>query len=140
MKIDVFEQMHSPPEYRWAACYGQYDDGSVCGLGPTPEAAKVDLITNYDAPCTGVAMTDGYTTHNSVAARPQPTEDQMLLDESMALLHRFALEQIGWRGFFKRWYYSDEPLRHDAANLVRRAGCQRMRPEYTRLVGDGRWA
>ena len=48
--IFVFEQMHSPPECRWAACWGAYDTGSVCGLGPTPEAAKADLIENYDKP------------------------------------------------------------------------------------------
>jgi hypothetical protein len=49
-RISVFEQMHSPLEYRWAACWGTYDSGSVCGLGPTPEAAKADLIENYDRP------------------------------------------------------------------------------------------
>lgn len=48
--ISVFEQMHAPSEYRWAACWGTYDTGSVCGLGPTPEAAKADLMENYDRP------------------------------------------------------------------------------------------
>jgi hypothetical protein len=48
--ISVFEQMHAPSEYRWAACWGTYDTGSVCGLGPTPEAAKADLIENYNRP------------------------------------------------------------------------------------------
>lgn len=48
--ISVFEQMHSPPEYRWAACWGTYDTGSICGLGPTPEAATADLVANYDKP------------------------------------------------------------------------------------------
>jgi len=50
LKVSVFEQMHAPPEYRWAACWGTYDAGSVCGLGPTSEAAKADLINNYDRP------------------------------------------------------------------------------------------
>ena len=49
-RISVFEQMHSPLEYRWAACWGEYRSGSVCGLGPTPETAKADLIENYDRP------------------------------------------------------------------------------------------
>jgi hypothetical protein len=49
-RISVFENMHSPLEYRWAACWGTYDSGSICGLGPTPEAAKADLIENYDRP------------------------------------------------------------------------------------------
>lgn len=48
--ISVFEQMHAPSEYRWAACWGTYDTGSVCGLGPTPEGAKADLMENYDRP------------------------------------------------------------------------------------------
>ena len=63
--------------------------------------------------------------------------DQALLMECLGLLHRFALEQTGWRGVFRRWYYSDEPLRHAAAHLVRRAEYMAKRPEYTRLVGEG---
>lgn len=63
--------------------------------------------------------------------------DAVLLGDCLGLLHRFALEQTGWRGFLRRWYYSDEPLRHDAANLVRRAEYVAARPESTRLVGEG---
>jgi hypothetical protein len=66
------------------------------------------------------------------------TGDRVMLMECLGLLHRFALEQTGWRGVFRRWYYSDEPLRHDAANLVRRAEYMAKQPEYTRLVGDMR--
>lgn len=62
-----------------------------------------------------------------------------LLMESLHLLHSLSLEQTGWRGVFRRWYYSDEPLRHDAANLVRRAQFKAKRPEFTRLVGEDRW-
>ena len=65
-------------------------------------------------------------------------KDDPLLMECLGLLHHFALEQTGWRGVFRRWYYSDEPLRHDAANLVRRAEYMAKRPECTRLVGEGR--
>lgn len=83
-------------------------------------------------------MTTGYTTHNSMATRPNLTAETRLLNDALGILHRFALEQTGWRGWLRRWYYSDEPLRHDAANLVRRAEYEAMRPEYTRLVGDGR--
>lgn len=80
-------------------------------------------------------MQEGYTTHNSIPARPnRPATDALLL-EALGILHRFALEQTGWRGAFRRWYYSDEPLRHDAANLIRRAGYETMRPEHTKLVG-----
>lgn len=78
----------------------------------------------------------GFTTHNSVT--PQRRPDDLILLEALGILHRFALEQTGWRGWLKRWYYSDEPLRHDAANLVRRAQYETARPEHTRLVGDGR--
>lgn len=76
----------------------------------------------------------GFTTYNSVTPQRRP-DDQILLD-ALGILHRFALEQTGWRGWLRRWYYSDEPLRHDAANLVRRAGYQEMRPEHTELVGS----
>lgn len=59
-----------------------------------------------------------------------------LLDDCLALLHRFALERTGWRGWLRRWYYSDEPLRNDAANIVRRAGYAELLQDGTRLVGD----
>ena len=62
--------------------------------------------------------------------------DAALLNRSLELLHRFATEQTGWRGFFYRWYYSDEPLRNDAANLVREAGFDMPRPLNTRLIGE----
>lgn len=62
--------------------------------------------------------------------------DPEFLDRTLALLHRFATENMGWRAFFRRWYYSDEPLRNDAANLVREAGFRMPMPLNTRLVGD----
>jgi hypothetical protein len=54
---------------------------------------------------------------------------------AFAILHRFATEQTGWRRFFSRWYYSDEPLRNDAANLIREAQFEMPIPEHCRLVG-----
>lgn len=81
-------------------------------------------------------MQEGYTTHNSIPARPGQPTDSHLMMEALGILHRFATENTGWRSVFRRWYYSDEPLRHDAANLVRRAGFQAKRPEHTRLIGD----
>lgn len=83
-------------------------------------------------------MNEGYTTRSLPNAPPRRTQEDILLDDALGLLHRFALEQTGWRGFFRRWYFSDEPLRHDAANIVRRAGAQRPMPEYCQLVGHGR--
>lgn len=62
--------------------------------------------------------------------------DAMMLDRALGILHRMATENTGWRSFFRRWYYSDEPLRNDAANLVREAGFGMMQPINTRLVGD----
>ena len=70
----------------------------------------------------------------TIVARQSP--DGMLLDRALAILHRMGTEQTGWRAFFRRWYYSDEPLRNDAANLVREAGFGMPRPINTRLVGD----
>jgi hypothetical protein len=81
-------------------------------------------------------MERGYTTHNSIPVPPKRTTDQVLLDDALGILNRFATENVGWRSIFRRWYYSDEPLRNDAANLVRRAEFQAMMPEHTRLVGD----
>ena len=56
------------------------------------------------------------------------------------LLNRFALEQTGWRRYLKRWYFSDEPLRNDAANLVREAMAWGYIPDYkipgTKRVGE----
>lgn len=56
-------------------------------------------------------------------------------ERALAILHRMATENTGWWNFFRRWYYSDEPLRNDAANLVREANFHIPRPEGTRLVG-----
>jgi len=78
-------------------------------------------------------MNRGYSTPNS--GPPARFESDPLLLEALGLLHRFALEQTGWRGWLKRWYYSDEPLRHDAANLIRRAGYMTMTPGHCQLVG-----
>lgn len=65
-----------------------------------------------------------------------PTHDAYLLNRALGILHRMATENVGWRAVFCRWYFSDEPLRNDAANLVREAGFQMMQPDNTRLVGD----
>jgi hypothetical protein len=79
-------------------------------------------------------MSEGYSTHNSVSAKR--ASEQALLRDALGILHRFATENTGWRSFFRRWYYSDEPLRNDAANLVRRAEFQMKQPERTKLVGS----
>lgn len=69
---------------------------------------------------------------------PQRRADDGVLFEALGLLHRFATENVGWRSIGRRWYYNDEPLRHDAANLVRRAQYQAPMPEHCQLVGEGR--
>ena len=61
--------------------------------------------------------------------------DAEMLTRALSILHRMGTERTGWRGFFARWYYSDEPLRNDAANLVREAGFYIPQPVNTRLVG-----
>jgi hypothetical protein len=61
--------------------------------------------------------------------------DTQLLHRALGILHRMATENTGWRSIFRRWYYSDEPLRNDAANLVREAKFDMARPEGTKLVG-----
>lgn len=57
-------------------------------------------------------------------------------NRALHILHRLSLEHIGWRSFWRRWVYSDEPLRHDAANFLRSMGFQTLNPHDTRLVGD----
>lgn len=64
------------------------------------------------------------------------SSDALLLDRALGILHRLATENTGWRSFFRRWYYSDEPLRNDAANLVREAQFGMPQPVNTKLVGD----
>lgn len=56
---------------------------------------------------------------------------------ALTILHNMSLERVGWRGFFRRWYISDEPLRHDAANLLRRLGYSLPTEPGTRYVGEG---
>jgi len=63
------------------------------------------------------------------------TRDEMLLMRALGILHRMAVERTGWRRFLCRWYYSDEPLRNDAANLVREAAFDMPMPLNTELVG-----
>lgn len=71
---------------------------------------------------------------NEISGRCEP--DAILLERALCILHRMATERTGWRSFFGRWYYSDEPLRNDAANLVRDARFGMCHPLDTRLVGD----
>ena len=60
--------------------------------------------------------------------------DQEFRNRAERILWNLALEQTGWRGFFRRWYITSEPLRNDASRLLEDAGVQRLRPFYTRLV------
>lgn len=55
---------------------------------------------------------------------------------ALCILHNMALERTGWRGFFSRWCFSDEPLRNDAANLLREIGYSQFSPVNSRLVGS----
>lgn len=52
------------------------------------------------------------------------------------ILHNMALENTGWRGLLRRWCVSDEPLRNDAANLLRASGRVHLMSEWTQYVGD----
>ena len=64
------------------------------------------------------------------------SDDARYLD-ALDILHHLALERTGWRRFLRRWCISDEPLRNDAANLLRRVGYRhRPFPVHSRYVGD----
>lgn len=67
---------------------------------------------------------------------PNHDTERHLNDRAWAILHRMALERRGWRGFFRRWFYADEPLRNDAANLLRERATEFMMPLDGRYVGD----
>ena len=52
----------------------------------------------------------------------------------LSLLNHLTQENTGWKRFFKRWKISDEPLRHDARNLLERInnrGVIRMTADIT---------
>lgn len=65
---------------------------------------------------------------------PDRTPDSVVLDRALGILYRLSLENTGWRSFFRRWHYSDEPLRNDAANLVRECGYVEKRPINTKSI------
>ncbi len=60
--------------------------------------------------------------------------DQEFRDRAERILWNLALEYTGWRGLFRRWHITSEPLRNDASRLLQDAGVQRLRPLHTRLV------
>lgn len=70
--------------------------------------------------------------------RLQRIEDRNSWWRALVVLHRMATERTGWRAIFQRWYFSDEPLRNDAANIVREARFEMPMPIGTRLVGERR--
>lgn len=56
-------------------------------------------------------------------------------ERAAIILHNMALERRGWHPF-RRWFINDEPLRNDAANLLRMSGWNFKMPDDCRLVGD----
>lgn len=75
----------------------------------------------------------GHTRHTNLEAG---MNDKKFIDRAALILHNMTLERRGWRGFFRRWYISDEPLRNDAANLLREAGFEMQTPLNCRRVGE----
>jgi hypothetical protein len=63
------------------------------------------------------------------------SEEHILLERALGILHRMGTENTGWFTIFSQWAYHDEPLRNDAANLVREAGFELPLPHDQRLVG-----
>ena len=70
-----------------------------------------------------------------------PIQKEMYTEEflkiALNILHDLALENRN-KGLFKlnRWYIPDEPLRNDAARLLRRINYKRKKPYDTKYVGD----
>lgn len=62
--------------------------------------------------------------------------DQQFIQRATAILHNMSLERRGsWRQFWRRWHISDEPLRHDASNLLRERSAQLLCPVDCQPVG-----
>ena len=57
---------------------------------------------------------------------------------ALSILHLMSLERDRpwWKRMFSRWWISDEPLRNDAARLLRRVGYRGSIPIGYRRVGD----
>lgn len=56
---------------------------------------------------------------------------------ALVILHNLSLERTGfWRQLFRRWHISDEPLRHDAANLLREVNAEFLTPVGCQRVGE----
>ena len=62
--------------------------------------------------------------------------DSMQQLRALNILSNMALENKGWKSFFRRWHISDEPLRNDAARLLREIGWKTFLPDGTDMVGD----
>lgn len=63
-------------------------------------------------------------------------DDRQFAERAMLILHNMALENMGWRSFFRRWVNHHEPLRNDAANLLREKGFLPILEMNTQYVGD----
>jgi hypothetical protein len=50
--VSTWENAGAPAQYRWGACMGDFDIGSIVGTGPTPEAAVEELSDLLDEPDT----------------------------------------------------------------------------------------
>lgn len=68
--------------------------------------------------------------------QPDYLTERHLNDRAWAILHRLALERCGWRGVLRRWFYAAEPLRNDAASLLRERNEKFVMPITGRYVGD----
>lgn len=82
--------------------------------------------------------------HNPHVHGVYQMEEQYLSSDfgvrAAGILHNMALEwdKPWWWRMFRRWFISDEPLRNDAANLLKECEVKIMRPEGTRYVSDAR--
>lgn len=62
--------------------------------------------------------------------------DRDFITRAIAILHNMALERKSGGIFSRRWHISSEPLRNDAASLLREYGICLLTPKGCHLVGD----
>ena len=85
----------------------------------------------------GYIMNPGPDEEELDAAQARMTAETQYM-AALLILHQMSLERSGpwWKRMFSRWWISDEPLRNDAARLLRKIGFRGMIPIGYRRVGD----
>ena len=102
---------------------------------PIPRRARSTRLRS-PTPRTWCRLSDSESC-NMVYMTPE-TKAELHLKAACGILHNMALERNVslLSRCFRRWHISDEPLRNDAANFLRRIRFLADRPIGTKYVGE----